>query len=264
MLMKYKNYIFDFYGTLVDIKTDENQKALWDHMRDMYACYGADYTSEQLRDSYHYLCKAEALKFKNKMHVEHVEIDIGAVFVRLLLEAPKRHKSEYEPNAWSHEDVERWSFHTAIMFRTLSRQYCYPYKNTLSTLNVLKKEGCRLFLVSNAQRYFTIPEIEQCGLKELFDAIYISSDYKVKKPDVQFLNQVFLDHHMKKSSSVYIGNDFESDIQCAMDTGIDSVFLNTDHLDLKERKKRMKKLRMNEDHSPVIITSGDIREILEV
>lgn len=261
--MKYRNYIFDFYGTLVDIKTDENQKKLWDCMKDMYACYGADYTSEQLRDSYHYLCKAEALKFKNSMHEENVEIDVGAVFVRLLLEAPKRHASEYEPNAWSNEDVRRWSFHTSIMFRALSRKYCRPYKNTIETLEQLKKQGCRLFLVSNAQRYFTIPEIEKCGLKEYFEEIYISSDYKIKKPNPKFLNQVFKDHHLRKSRSVYIGNDFDSDIQCAMDAGIDSVFINTEQLTGAEIKKRMRKLKHNESHLPRVIESGDIKEILE-
>lgn len=261
--MKYRNYIFDLYGTLLDIKTDENQKKLWDCMRDMYACYGADYTSEQLRDSYHYLCKAEALKMKNAMHKENVEIDIGAVFVRLLLEAPKRHPGEYEPDAWSSEDVRRWSFHTAVMFRTLSRRYCRPFKNTLDTLDQIKKQGCRIFLVSNAQRYFTIPEIEQCGLKEYFDAIYISSDHRIKKPDPAFMEQPIKEYHLKKSKCVYIGNDFNDDIQCAMDAGIDSMFLNTDHLDARERKKRLKKLRINDRHLPRIIESGDIKEILE-
>ena len=28
----YKNYIFDFYGTLVDILTDEKDPALWDKL----------------------------------------------------------------------------------------------------------------------------------------------------------------------------------------------------------------------------------------
>ncbi len=29
----YKNYIFDFYGTLVDILTDEKDPVLWDKTR---------------------------------------------------------------------------------------------------------------------------------------------------------------------------------------------------------------------------------------
>ena len=32
----YKNYIFDLYGTLVDINTDENKRYLWDKTVHMY------------------------------------------------------------------------------------------------------------------------------------------------------------------------------------------------------------------------------------
>ena len=48
----YKNYIFDFYGTLVDILTDEKDPALWDKLAQLYQAYGADYKGEGLRKSY--------------------------------------------------------------------------------------------------------------------------------------------------------------------------------------------------------------------
>ena len=31
-IMKYKNYIFDLYGTLADIETDEQEMKLWKKM----------------------------------------------------------------------------------------------------------------------------------------------------------------------------------------------------------------------------------------
>ena len=31
--MRYKNYIFDLYGTLVDIHTEEDNQELWEKMR---------------------------------------------------------------------------------------------------------------------------------------------------------------------------------------------------------------------------------------
>ena len=45
----FKNYIFDFYGTLVDIETDEDSSVLWDTMAQIYQSYGASYTGEGLR-----------------------------------------------------------------------------------------------------------------------------------------------------------------------------------------------------------------------
>ena len=38
----YKNYIFDFYGTLVDILTDEKDPALWDKFCLLYTSDAAD------------------------------------------------------------------------------------------------------------------------------------------------------------------------------------------------------------------------------
>ena len=48
-MKRYSNYIFDLYGTLVDIWTDEESPVLWEQMASLYSCYGADYTAEALK-----------------------------------------------------------------------------------------------------------------------------------------------------------------------------------------------------------------------
>lgn len=47
--MKYENYIFDLYGTLVDIHTDEEKTELWEKLAQFYGYYGAVYTAEELK-----------------------------------------------------------------------------------------------------------------------------------------------------------------------------------------------------------------------
>lgn len=47
----YKNYLFDLYGTLVDINTNEWKTYLWSKMAELYAFEGADYTPMQLKKS---------------------------------------------------------------------------------------------------------------------------------------------------------------------------------------------------------------------
>ena len=42
-MKKVDNYIFDFYGTLVDIWTDEHEQRLWHEMAAYYSVYGRDY-----------------------------------------------------------------------------------------------------------------------------------------------------------------------------------------------------------------------------
>ncbi len=45
----YKNYIFDLYGTLIDINTDEWSAKLWKSLQILYAYHGAEYTPQEIR-----------------------------------------------------------------------------------------------------------------------------------------------------------------------------------------------------------------------
>ena len=48
----YETCIFDLYGTLVDIHTDEKKEELWEKLALFYAFYGAFYTPGELREAY--------------------------------------------------------------------------------------------------------------------------------------------------------------------------------------------------------------------
>ena len=45
MKKEYENYIFDLYGTLVDIQTNEKKASLWKNMAHIYSMTGAVYTA---------------------------------------------------------------------------------------------------------------------------------------------------------------------------------------------------------------------------
>lgn len=162
--LQYKNYIFDFYGTLVDIWTDEDDEKLWEQMAALYAAYGADYFAAELKANYD----------------EHI----------------KRQESQLR-------------------------------KRSQATLKTLKEVGATVILLSNAQRAFTQAEIEMTGCREFLDKIYISSDYKMKKPQVEFMNLVLNDNQLNPEETVMVGNDFTSDMAIAQAAGIDGILLNT-------------------------------------
>ena len=48
----YQNYIFDLYGTLVDIRTNEDSPYLWRKMSDIYSALGAGYSARELKLEY--------------------------------------------------------------------------------------------------------------------------------------------------------------------------------------------------------------------
>ena len=54
-----KNYIFDLYGTLVDIRTDETAPSLWKSMAYLFSMMGAFYTPDVLRRRYGELVEEE-------------------------------------------------------------------------------------------------------------------------------------------------------------------------------------------------------------
>ncbi len=47
-----QNYIFDLYGTLVDIHTDETKTSLWKRMALLMTLQGAPYEAKELREAY--------------------------------------------------------------------------------------------------------------------------------------------------------------------------------------------------------------------
>ena len=71
----YKNYIFDLYGTLADIHTDESDISLWQKTARVYTENGAAYTAEQLQTEYIKAVENEK-KAVHKAHPEYKYIDI--------------------------------------------------------------------------------------------------------------------------------------------------------------------------------------------
>ena len=143
------------------------------------------------------------------------------------------------------ENEAVWSEFMANAFRTLSRKYIKLYPDTLETLDKLKKKGCKLYLLSNAQAIFTRPEISMLGLDRYFDKMYISSDYGIMKPDKEFLLNLINDEELDKSKSVMVGNEIRSDVKIADLCGVDGILINSDGLNKKEIKKQAKVYGIN-------------------
>ena len=84
----YQNYIFDLYGTLVDIHTNEKKAYLWKKMSLFFGMKGAAYEPKELRTAYETKIKEQEAALRMECHGSHVpEIDIADVFRQLLEEA---------------------------------------------------------------------------------------------------------------------------------------------------------------------------------
>ena len=208
----YKNYIFDLYGTLIDINTDENYDELWEEMADFYAINHAEYTPSELKATYHRICKIEEAKhIKKYKKIKHHEIDVHNVFKRLYSDRNVKVTTQSVTA-------------TAQYFRILSTKYIKLYDGAVEFLTSLRNKGKKVYLLSNAQHDFTYYEILFLDIEKYFDGILISSNEKCKKPDPYFYQILFDRYNLEKSESIMIGNDKSSDIKGANDFGIDSLY----------------------------------------
>lgn len=210
----YKNYIFDLYGTLIDINTDEWCDDLWKKMAVMYGYKGAHYTFDELNSEYGRLVELEKKAVK-KRHPEYkvIDIKIEKVFKKL----------------FTQKGVKVTKLQVAFVaeaFRCYSTKYIKLYDGVIDLLDTLKAKGKKIYLLSNAQRSFTENELNMLGLTQYFDGICISSDEECSKPDSCYFKTLFDRYGLNKGESIMIGNDYLSDIGGAADFGIDSLYIH--------------------------------------
>jgi len=190
----YQNYIFDLYGTLVDIHTNEKKAYLWKKMSLFFGMKGAAYEPKELRMAYETKIKEQEAALRMECRGSHVpEIDIADVFRQL-----------FEDQAVSVTEEEIADL--AKMFRAIS-------------IEELK--------LSNAQALFTAPEISLLGLTKYFDGILLSSDAGVKKPDPAFYEMLLKQYHLDPAECLMTGNDDIADCHGAASAGIASCYVAT-------------------------------------
>lgn len=211
--MKYENLIFDLYGTLVDIHTEDASPAVWKKTALYYRFYGADYTAKTLKDAYEIRLAARQAQ-AGQSYECFPEIPIEQVFAALFADKGIAEAAALGKNA-------------AQLYRILSIRRLRLYPGVKAALQTLRRQGHKLWLLSNAQRVFTAYELEALGLTDLFDGIYISSDYQCRKPDKRFFHILLGEQRLSVENCLMIGNDLTTDIGGAQAVGLDTLYLHS-------------------------------------
>lgn len=207
----YKNYIFDLYGTLVDINTDEDSIDLWDKMALFYKFKGVNYRGEELKSNY--LRKID-LKRKSLLHTEYPDFQLSDIFKELF----------NDKDVFVSYEI---AIATAQFFRILSISYVKLYTGIIEFLDELKKKKKKIYLLSNAQSIFTANEMKMLGIYDYFDGICFSADYCTCKPDKSFYNQLIEKYNLNVHESIMIGNDYLADILGAKAVGLDTLYIHS-------------------------------------
>ena len=213
-MKQYKAYLFDLYGTLVDIHTDESKPAFWKQVAAYYTAKGASYDWQTLRAAYRALCASETSQLQAMTPDAKIEIDLLPVFRAL-----------YEEKGLSPDPALLAD--TARFFRRRSTTHLRAYAGAGELLEALRAAGRTVILLSNAQSCFTRPELDALGLTSRFDHIYISSEVGFQKPDPRFFTAPLRDLSLDPAACLMIGNDPLCDVAGAAAAGMDAAYIRS-------------------------------------
>lgn len=211
--MAYTDLIFDLYGTLVDIHTEEDD-LVWEKTALYFGFYGAHYTGEELRSAFRQEMQKREAK-EGQSYECFPDIPFEQVLAQLFRDRGVT------------ENAEELGVNAAQLFRISSIEYIKLYPDALEALAFLRQKGYRLWLLSNAQRIFTAYELRHLGLGEQLDGIYISSDYRCRKPDVRFYQALLTERGLEPENCLMIGNDRYTDIAGAKAAGLATLYMHT-------------------------------------
>ena len=212
--MKYTDLVFDLYGTLVDIHTEEDDR-VWEKTAFYFGFYGASYTGPELKAAFQSAMRAREAK-AGQSYECFPDLPFEETMADLF-----RAKGVVE-------NADTLGINAAQLFRISSLDYIRLYPHALEALAKLRKAGYRLWLLSNAQAIFTAYELRLLGLGEQLDGIYLSSNYKCRKPDLRFYQALIDERHLDVSKTMMIGNDRQTDIAGAKAAGMATLYMHTD------------------------------------
>ena len=167
-MKEYKAIFFDLYGTLINIHTDETKARVWRTLSRWFSDHGAKYRPRELQEKYreeirhdegrillgeagYYARTSAESGSKDRPQVVYPEADLARVIAALF-----RNKG-VEPG-------EALIAETASILRREAMCHIRLYAGVHALLKGLKDAGKKVYLFSNAQRLFTMNELENLGL----------------------------------------------------------------------------------------------------
>jgi putative hydrolase of the HAD superfamily len=210
--MAIKGILFDLYGTLIDIETDESMDEIYRGIAHYLTYQGVHVNRREVRDGYYRIMK----QYREESCEEYPEIDVELIWNAFLEQEGMKGSSQ-------RRDLSRI---LAQFYRGISRKRLQPYPDVKRVLDRLQTRY-RMALISDAQPSYALPEIKAVGLDGYFDPIIISADYGFRKPDSRLFRYSLDIMHLTPAEVIYVGNDMYRDIYGASRLGIKSLFVDS-------------------------------------
>lgn len=211
--MRIKAVVSDIYTTLIDIKTDEDNKDSYRRLASYLKYQGVYLSADEIK---WFFFEKKALQKKQSKET-YPEVDYRRIWGDILQE-----------NQYSGSDVAAIVGDVVKLHRALTVEKIKLYRGVFETLVGLKS-SYKLGIVSDSQVDHSYPELRMLGVFGFFDTIVVSSEFGFRKPDIRLFNECVGRLGVKPKDAVYIGNDTFRDIRGARDAGMATVLIMTEH-----------------------------------
>ena len=207
--MPIKSIVFDLYGTLIDIETDESMEEIYRGVAHFLTYHGVYLHRWEVRDLYYQIMKQQ----KEESGQEYPEINVESIWNALLAQQGMKISIARK----------RLARTLAHIYRGISRKRLQLYPSVKNVLDKLRATY-RLALISDAQPCYALPEIQAVGLDGYFNPIIISANYGFRKPDPRLIQKALKIMALTPSEVIGVGNDMYRDIYGARMLGIKTIF----------------------------------------
>jgi putative hydrolase of the HAD superfamily len=219
--------LFDLYGTLIDILTDEWDLSTYRTLSQFLSYFEIYYQPEELAAKYQ---EKTAEKMMAYQEGPFGEIDVFQIFEEILAEG------------WRKQPERNMVLWMARLFRSLTRRRFGLFEDALPVLDELNGDY-QLGIVSDAQWVFSEPEIRMCGLNKYFDTIVLSSRYFIRKPDPQIYAHALRAMRIEPSQALYVGNDPDADVGGPQAIGMPVILIDRENCLQQAGVPRIRDLR---------------------
>lgn len=136
--------------------------------------------------------------------------------------------------------VPDWVIDKLVGVWNKSKLLAKPYPETMEALEMLKKKGVKIAIVSNTFTQSVDGLLEKFGMDKLFDAVCFSCDIGSLKTDPGLIQAALDKLGVTKEETVLVGDSLETDIAGAEKAGVTPVLI--DRKDTRNYTNKIKSL----------------------